>query len=111
MNKSQVIYNSQMPSVRAFPAETVLFYDSVLAKNKKLKAWLKSFPYQIALQSGEKLRKRDFKAVRQDLQGTKARFLFPVLKVGDECSAQTGVNGEIRLRPAASSTQVANATA
>jgi 3-dehydroquinate synthase len=56
MNKSQVIFNSQMPSTQAFPVETVLFYDSILAKDKKVKAWLKGFNYQIPLKSGEKLK-------------------------------------------------------
>ena len=56
MKKSQVIYQSQMPSPRAFPRETVLFYDSILLKNSKIKAWIKKFPYALPLQSGEKLK-------------------------------------------------------
>jgi hypothetical protein len=60
--------------------------------------------------SGEKLRKRNFKTGCQDFQRAQARFFFPVFKVRDECSAQSRMNGEIRLRPAASLTQGANAT-
>lgn len=62
-------------------------------------------------QPGEKLRKRDFKTGRQYLQRTEAGFFFPVLKVRDECTAQSRVDGKIRLRPSAPLTQGANATA
>lgn len=56
MKNSQVIYQTQMPSLRAFPHETVLFYDSILFKNPKIKAWIKKFPFSLALLSGEKLK-------------------------------------------------------
>lgn len=56
MKKSQVLYSSKLPSPRAFPRETVLFYDSVLARNSKLKKWIRQFPYSLDLPSGEKLK-------------------------------------------------------
>jgi 3-dehydroquinate synthase len=54
--KSQIIYSKALPKPAQFSTETVLFYDSVLIKNKKLSTWIKSFPYKVALQSGEKLK-------------------------------------------------------
>ncbi len=65
MKKSQVIYQSQMPSPRAFPRETVLFYDSILLKNPKIKAWIRKFPFSLALQSGEKL--KDLSSLQKQL--------------------------------------------
>lgn len=56
MKKSQVIFTSQLPSGRAFPRETVLFYDSILLKNSKLKAWIGKFPFSLPLNGGEKLK-------------------------------------------------------
>ncbi len=56
MNKSQLIYCSGLPSVRAFPSETVLFFDSVLMKDQKTKAWINRFPNKLALRSGENLK-------------------------------------------------------
>ncbi len=54
--KSQIVYSKALPRAHQFPEETVLFYDSILAKNKNFKNWLKSFPYKIALKSGEELK-------------------------------------------------------
>jgi 3-dehydroquinate synthase len=54
--KSTVIYTLDLPERSHFASETVLFYDSVLAKNKTLAPWLKSFEYKIALKSGEELK-------------------------------------------------------
>lgn len=65
MKKSQVIYQSQMPSPRAFPRETVLFYDSILLKNPKIKAWIRKFPFSLPLQSGEKL--KDLNSLQKQL--------------------------------------------
>lgn len=65
MKKSQVIYQSQMPSPRAFPRETVLFYDSILLKNPKIKAWIRKFPFSSPLQSGEKL--KDLNSLQKQL--------------------------------------------
>lgn len=56
MKKSQVIYSPKLPSARAFPRETVLFYDPVLTRNIKHKKWIKQFPYSLDLPSGEKLK-------------------------------------------------------
>jgi 3-dehydroquinate synthase len=54
--KSQILYSQALPKVSRFSEETVLFYDSVLLKNPSFKNWLKSFPYKIALKSGEALK-------------------------------------------------------
>ncbi|MEQ1722862.1 MAG: 3-dehydroquinate synthase family protein [Pseudobdellovibrio sp.] len=54
--KSQIVFSKALPKPAQFSTETVLFYDSILAKNKKLNPWIKSFPYKIALKSGEKLK-------------------------------------------------------
>jgi 3-dehydroquinate synthase len=54
--KSQIIFSKALPKPAQFSTETVLFYDSILAKNKKLSPWIKSFDYKIALRSGEKLK-------------------------------------------------------
>ncbi|MBY0554500.1 3-dehydroquinate synthase [bacterium] len=54
--KSQIVYSKALPKPAQFSTETVLFYDSILAKNKSLKSWINSFPYKIALESGEKLK-------------------------------------------------------
>lgn len=67
MKKSQVLYQSQMPSPRAFPRETVLFYDSILLKNVKIKAWIKKFPFSLPLHSGEKL--KDLSSLQKHLAG------------------------------------------
>lgn len=57
--KSSVIYSLDLPERSHFSDETVLFYDSVLAKNKALTPWLKSFEHKIALKSGEQLKTLD----------------------------------------------------
>jgi 3-dehydroquinate synthase len=57
--KSTVIYSLDLPERSHFANETVLFYDSVLAKNKALTPWLKSFEHKIALKSGEQLKTLD----------------------------------------------------
>ena len=54
--QSTLIYTLDLPERSHFADETVLFYDSVLAKNKTLAPWLKSFEYKIALKSGEQLK-------------------------------------------------------
>lgn len=54
--KSQIVYTKALPKPAQFTTESVLFYDSVLAKNKKLSPWIESFPYKIALKSGEQLK-------------------------------------------------------
>ncbi len=56
MNKSQLTFSAQLPLPRTFPAETVLFYDSILVKNKSLKVWIKKFPFQVVLKAGESLK-------------------------------------------------------
>lgn len=65
MKKSQVIYQTQMPSPRAFSRESVLIYDSILLKNSKIGAWIRKFPYSLPLKSGEKL--KDLSSLHQQL--------------------------------------------
>lgn len=57
--KSQIIYSQQLPRPSLFPGETVLFYDSILAKNKEFKNWVRGFRYKIALKAGENLKTID----------------------------------------------------
>lgn len=54
--KSQIVYTKALPKPAQFATESVLFYDSILAKNKNISLWIKSFPYKIALKSGEQLK-------------------------------------------------------
>lgn len=54
--KSPVLYTEELPPREHFPEETVLLYDSVLAKNKAVKAWLNRFEYRLSLKSGESLK-------------------------------------------------------
>lgn len=53
---SQIIYTKKLPKLGRFSDETVLLYDSILAKNKDFKNWSKAFSYKIALKSGEGLK-------------------------------------------------------
>lgn len=57
--KSQIIYSQALPGPNHFPGETVLFYDSILAKKREFKKWSARFKYKIALESGEKLKTID----------------------------------------------------
>ena len=57
--KSQIIYSQILPHPGRFPDESVLFYDSVLAKNKDFKNWARTFRFKIALRSGESLKTID----------------------------------------------------
>lgn len=54
--KSQIVYTKTLPSSKQFLSETVLFYDSILLKNKIFKNWIKGFPFKIGLKSGESLK-------------------------------------------------------
>lgn len=54
--KSQVIYTQNLPPLNLFSVETVLFYDSILARNPTFKKWCNRFPYKMALKSGESLK-------------------------------------------------------
>lgn len=54
--KTEMVYQHSLPKRAEFPEETVLFYDSILEKNKWFKSWLNYFPYKIALKSGESLK-------------------------------------------------------
>ena len=45
-----------MPHRKSFPTESLLFYDSILNKNKAFKSWSKDFAYKIPLKSGETLK-------------------------------------------------------
>lgn len=51
-----VQYVQSLPSRRQFSQETVLFYDSVLIKNRALKSWIDTFEHRIDLKSGESLK-------------------------------------------------------
>lgn len=57
--KSQIIYSQILPHPGRFPDESVLFYDSVLAKNMDFKNWARAFRFKIALRSGESLKTID----------------------------------------------------
>lgn len=57
--KSQIIYSQTLPRPTRFPAETVLFYDSILAKNREFKNWAQGFRYKVALTAGENLKTID----------------------------------------------------
>ena len=57
--KSQIIYSHSLPRPGLFPDETVLFYDSILAKNRDFKKWTQTFRFKIALKSGESLKTID----------------------------------------------------
>ncbi len=54
-----VVYLSKLPSRSRFPAESVLFYDSVLASKAVFKTWASKFKYSVALKSGESLKTVD----------------------------------------------------
>lgn len=54
--KSQVLYRKTLPRKGEFPEETLLFYDSVLTKNKFFSNWSKDYKFRIALKSGESLK-------------------------------------------------------
>ncbi|MGZ3692116.1 MAG: 3-dehydroquinate synthase [Pseudobdellovibrio sp.] len=53
---SKVQYLQKLPSRSHFPEESVLFYDSILAKKTNFKKWSAQFKYKIALKSGEDLK-------------------------------------------------------
>lgn len=54
--KNQIQYCRSLPDIHEAPETTVLFYDSILVKNKNTKSWIKRFPHKIALKSGEDLK-------------------------------------------------------
>lgn len=54
--KSRILYSPTLPDRREFPEETVLFYDSVLAKNPAFRRWSGGFRYRLALKAGENLK-------------------------------------------------------
>jgi len=54
-----VVYLQKLPSRSLFPAESVLFYDSVLASKAAFKKWALQFEHSIALKSGESLKTVD----------------------------------------------------
>ncbi|MCC2678315.1 MAG: 3-dehydroquinate synthetase [Pseudobdellovibrio sp.] len=54
-----VVYLPKLPSRTLFPAECVLFYDSVLASKAAFKKWAAKFEHSIALKSGESLKTVD----------------------------------------------------
>lgn len=49
-------YSKALPRAEYFPAETVLFYDSILEKKAKTKSWIAQFQYRIPLKAGEDLK-------------------------------------------------------
>lgn len=51
-----VQYTDSLPSRSQFSQETVLFYDSVLTKDHKLKSWIEKFEHRVDLKSGEALK-------------------------------------------------------
>lgn len=53
---SQIVYLKSLPKPNQFSGDVVLFYDSILTKNKNLNKWLQAFPYSVALKSGESLK-------------------------------------------------------
>jgi 3-dehydroquinate synthetase len=57
--KSTIIYLPKLPSVNEFPAETILLYDAVLAKNLDFKKWAAQFNFHISLKAGENLKTLD----------------------------------------------------
>ena len=54
--ESAVFYNKGLPSRGLFPDESVLFYDSILAKTPAFRSWGAKFRYKIPLRAGEKLK-------------------------------------------------------
>lgn len=64
-----VQYVQSLPSRGQFSQETVLFYDSVLIKNRALKSWIDTFEHRIDLKSGESLKTlRSLGAILQRLE-------------------------------------------
>ena len=57
--KSQIVYTKGLPNLNQFSDETLLFYDSILVKNKIFKSWIKTFKYKVSLKSGEELKTID----------------------------------------------------
>jgi 3-dehydroquinate synthase len=56
LKKTEVLYSAKMPVRKAFAADSLLFYDSVLNKNPQFKTWSKGFSFKWALKSGETLK-------------------------------------------------------
>ena len=54
--ETKVQYLQQLPPRGRFPEESVLFYDSILARKTDFKKWSAGFKYKIALKSGEDLK-------------------------------------------------------
>ena len=62
--KSQIVYSQALPPTNRFSPDSILFYDSILMKKRSFGKWSGSFPYKIALKSGEGLKTIDsFKQV------------------------------------------------
>lgn len=53
---SLIQYVRSLPHRRQFSAESVLFYDSVLVKDRALQLWIETFEHRIDLKSGESLK-------------------------------------------------------
>ena len=53
---SHVYFTKKLPSRSQVPTDTVLFYDSILERNKEFSIWLKKFEFAIPLKSGESLK-------------------------------------------------------
>ena len=53
---SKISFCKELPESALFSEDTVLFYDSILVKNKNFKNWLRGFPHKLALKSGEELK-------------------------------------------------------
>lgn len=59
MGKSQVQYSKNLPALKEFPLETILFYDKKTLKHSFIKSWVSGFKFKIALNAGETLKTLD----------------------------------------------------
>lgn len=80
-SSTKLNFSKNLPSRNQLPPESILFYDTILAKKPVFKAWSKKFKHKYALKAGETLKTLDslqqiLKKMSQDKIPTTTQLTF-----------------------------------